>query len=92
MAQQTQSECYTQRLAAADTGNDIIVIDPQIQTLRVVFRGYALRTGSKKRWMSQLSDGTLLPSRPFRWFGRRILIGSRRPNGCVNRSNLSWRR
>ncbi|HBP27960.1 MAG: hypothetical protein ACTIKR_11460 [Advenella sp.] len=39
MAQQTRSECYTQRLAAADTDNYIIVIDPQIQTLRVVFRG-----------------------------------------------------
>ena len=40
MAQQTRSECCTQRLAAADIGNYIIVIDLRIQTLRVVFRGY----------------------------------------------------
>jgi hypothetical protein len=65
MAPQTRSECYTQRLAAADTGNYIIVVAPRIRTLRVVFRGYPLRTGSNKRWMSQLSDGTLLSLDPL---------------------------
>ena len=65
MAQQTRSECYTQRLVAVKTGNYIIVVDPRIRTLRIVFRGYPLRTGSNKRWMSQLSEGTLLSLNPL---------------------------
>src|SRR5690606_12889099 len=66
MAPQTRREGYTQRLAAVDSGNYyIIVIDPQIQTLRVVFRGNPLRTGGNKRCVSLLSDGTLSSLNPL---------------------------
>ena len=56
MAQQTRSECYTQRLAAVDTGKYILVIDPQMQTLRVVFRGQMPILSEPGVWTEIIDD------------------------------------